>query len=166
MHVVGFVPLSHDFVIFTFSLFHLCNLLHYLQHPVYTKQQTCQYEISRRQHQMTETPDTTLTDDHSELFTIKPANQWREEAAATPAPAYLFDEFWLEGEIALLFGRSGKTTLAVQIAESIASGNAVGPLRMTAKAQKVIFLDLNLTAKQFATRYIADPERRWLRIFA
>ncbi len=105
---------------------------------------------------MTETQETTLTDDHSELFTIKPANQWREEAAGTPAPAYLFDEFWLEGEVALLFGRTGKTTLAVQIADSIATGNAVGPLRMTAKAQKVIFLDLNLTAKQFATRYTAD----------
>lgn len=68
---------------------------------------------------------------------------------------FLFDEFWREGEVALMFGgeSSGKSTLATQIADSIAKGRSIGDLRMTAKRQKVLFVDLNMSERQFAARY-------------
>lgn len=69
---------------------------------------------------------------------------------------YLFDEFWREGELALLFGESGKTTLAVQIAEAISRGKPLSGEKMTAAAQTVLYLDLQMTADQFRARYIAE----------
>jgi RecA-family ATPase len=71
----------------------------------------------------------------------------------------LFGEFWLEGELSILFADTGKgkSILAVQIAESITRGTPIGPLRMTANPQKVLYFDFELTEKQFEMRYAADP---------
>ncbi len=46
------------------------------------------------------------------------------------APGMLFGEFWLEGELSLMFGEAGagKSVLAVQIAQAIASGEAFAPV--------------------------------------
>src|SRR2546430_14470578 len=50
-------------------------------------------------------------------------------------PRMLFDEFWREGELAVLFGDTGvgKSVLAMQIGDAIARGTCVGPLRVTAE---------------------------------
>ena len=94
------------------------------------------------------------------LIDIKRSNGWVEEAKAQPVPKSLFGEFWQEGELAILFADTGrgKSALAVQIAESIARGKAIAPLEMTAKAQKVLYLDCELTRKQFEMRYAAEPK--------
>lgn len=99
------------------------------------------------------------TADHSARFAIKPVRAWKENAGGRQQPVYLYDEFWLEGEMALLFGASGKTTLAVQIAESIARGRVIQTAMMTAEAQPVLYLDLCLSEKQFGLRYTADIEK-------
>jgi RecA-family ATPase len=55
------------------------------------------------------------------------------------APAsHIFDEFWRDGELALLFGASGvgKSIFAVQLAEAIARGTKIGNFRMSATRQK------------------------------
>ncbi|HQX55614.1 MAG TPA: AAA family ATPase [Pyrinomonadaceae bacterium] len=98
------------------------------------------------------------TTEHSGVFVIKNANVWKDDPAARPKPVQLFEDFWFEGEMALLFGVSGKTTLAVQIAESIASGRIIETAVMTAEAQPVLYLDLCLSEKQFGLRYTADLE--------
>ena len=68
----------------------------------------------------------------------------------------LFGPFWYEGEIGFLFSDTGagKTTLAVQIAQSIASGTHIdNQILMTAKPQKVLFCDFELSEKQFELRF-------------
>ena len=88
-------------------------------------------------------------------------------------PEALFDVCWREGELALLFGEpgSGKSVLAVQIAESLARGE---PLMQNAqrssmqnaectmhnlrskrqkKRMKTLYIDLVLSEKQFRERY-------------
>ncbi len=91
-------------------------------------------------------------------------------------PEMLCGELWREGEMAILFGDQGvgKSLLAVQIGEAIASGTPTTlsaetaatpppaggepgnwPFEMLAGPRKVLFLDLQHTDRQFATRYSA-----------
>ena len=96
----------------------------------------------------------------------EPASPFRvlngEELAKTPTrikePGQLFGNFWREGEVAILFGESGtgKSILAVQIAESIARG-------LNGKsAQAVLYFDFKSTLAQFLERYSVErrPGRR------
>src|SRR6476619_4312838 len=82
-------------------------------------------------------------------FVVRRAKEWRAEAKERPAPRMLFGEFWLEGELAIMFADTGqgKSILAVQIAESLAAGRSIEPLRCTAAAQKVLYFDFELTDK-------------------
>jgi archaellum biogenesis ATPase FlaH len=95
-------------------------------------------------------------------------------------PKQLFGSLWREGEVAILFGETatGKSILATQIAESIARGiNVTRPPKAplltkegwqsrpesgltgwfspeeTAKAQPVLYFDLERTLAQFQERY-------------
>src|SRR5690348_4026606 len=81
--------------------------------------------------------------------------------AAKP-PEALFDAFWRAGELALLFGEpdSGKSVLAVQIADSIARGKPAEVVsgrwsvaNKSKKKKKVLYIDLVLSEKQFKERY-------------
>lgn len=67
----------------------------------------------------------------------------------------LFGGLWFESELCILFADTnlGKSILAVQIAETIASGLRLFPFDNTAKKQKVVFFDFELSEKQFETRY-------------
>ena len=95
-----------------------------------------------------------------EIFKLKNVNNWIEEAKERPVPKMLFGEFWLEGELCILFADTGKgkSILAVQIAESIAKGVAIEPMQLTAQAQTVIYFDFELSSKQFEMRYAAEPD--------
>ena len=44
----------------------------------------------------------TLPDDE-ELFTVQSANKWMEDANKRPVPKMLFDKFWFENELCILF---------------------------------------------------------------
>lgn len=70
-------------------------------------------------------------------------------------PGMLFGEFWREGELALLFGAAGtgKSVLAMQIADSIARGRGIGAFKMEAKRQKVLYVALALSDTQIQMRY-------------
>ena len=65
------------------------------------------------------------------------ANECITDVKQFRPPEALFDEFWREGEIALLFGAAGvgKSVLAVQIAEAVARGSGIGKFAMTARRQ-------------------------------
>lgn len=73
-------------------------------------------------------------------------------------PMQLLGEFWLEGEIAFLFGEAGvgKSVLAMQIAESLARSRPVEPLELTAGPRKVLYVDLEISPKQLQMRYSDD----------
>ena len=71
-------------------------------------------------------------------------------------PESLFDAFWLEGELAMLFGEpgAGKSLLAVQIADALSRGqNLLQPELPLKKRRKILDIDLVLTEKQFRKRY-------------
>lgn len=86
---------------------------------------------------------------------VRPANQWVEESRKLPLPKMLFDSFWFEGELCILFASSnqGKTILAVQISDSISKGKPVPGFRLETNAQCVLYFDFEMSAKQFETRY-------------
>lgn len=94
------------------------------------------------------------------LFKIKKANEWIDLAKATPTPKMLFSEFWHEGEICILFASSnlGKSILAVQIANSISSGEAIVGFKLEAEKQPVLYFDFELSEKQFEIRYSEKDE--------
>jgi hypothetical protein len=88
-------------------------------------------------------------------FDTMPAKRWLTESAARPMPRRLFGPFWLEGEISILFADTGKgkSVLAVQIAESLASGVALAPFELDTPGQKVLYFDFELSEKMFEARY-------------
>ncbi len=75
----------------------------------------------------------------------------------------LFDEFWREGELALVFGApgTGKSVLAVQIADALARGTPLDGFRMPAGRRKVLYVDLVLQDAQFQARYSYFPPNSW-----
>ena len=77
------------------------------------------------------------------VMSIKAANRTVLEASLLPTPRALWDSFWYEGELSCLFADSnvGKSILAVQIADRIA------------RTDNVLYLDFELSDKQFQLRY-------------
>ncbi len=98
-----------------------------------------------------------------DLFKIRSANQWLEEASTQQIPKMLFGKFWYEGELCILFADSnlGKSILAVQIANSINSGVAIEPFEFEAERQQVLYYDFELNSKQFEARYSLDFTERY-----
>lgn len=89
------------------------------------------------------------------MLTIKRSYEWIEEAMHLPQPTMLFDEFWIEHEICILFAdtNAGKSILAVQIANSISRGQCVPGFRLETPAQPVMYFDFELSCKQYELRY-------------
>jgi len=98
------------------------------------------------------------TDELDSLFESKPANEWLRTARSVPIPRSLFGEFWMERELAVLFGDTGmgKSVLATQIGESISRGRAMAPMRKASEPQPVVYIDFEMNAKQFEMRYSED----------
>ncbi len=80
---------------------------------------------------------------HAGLLSIKAANEWIQESMKTPDPKMYFNNLIVQYENTVIFASSnvGKSILATQIAESIA------------KTEKVLYVDLELSSKQFQMRY-------------
>lgn len=81
------------------------------------------------------------------MLRIKTANQAILDAATRPNPKDLYHSLWYEGEVCCLFADSnlGKSIFAVQMADEIA------------RDQKVLYVDCELSDKQFQLRY-NNPE--------
>lgn len=77
------------------------------------------------------------------LFRVRTANKSLMDAKSQPIPRNLYQSLIFEGEITFLFADTGigKTILAVQIANEIS------------KTDPVLYIDLELSDKQFETRY-------------
>ncbi|WP_081990243.1 AAA family ATPase [Psychroserpens sp. Hel_I_66] len=91
----------------------------------------------------------------SKCFVVKTANEWIDIAKKRPIPKMLFGVFWFEGEICILFADTnvGKSILGMQISESISKGLPITGFELEARSQKVIYLDFELSDKQFEKRY-------------
>ena len=99
------------------------------------------------------------SDDSEDLFEMMTPSEWLGQDEFVP-PGMLLGELWHEGELAVMYGdtSSGKSLLAVQLAEAIARGRAIKPFEITTEAQKVLLLDLGRSREQFARRYTAEPD--------
>jgi 5S rRNA maturation endonuclease (ribonuclease M5)/KaiC/GvpD/RAD55 family RecA-like ATPase len=95
-----------------------------------------------------------LIEEHDFLIG-KSANDWMKEASRRPIPKMLFSELWHETEFCIFFSTSGngKSALAVQIGNSIASGIPIPGFKMEATSQTVLYFDFELSDKQFEQRY-------------
>lgn len=92
------------------------------------------------------------------IFKTMSTNSWIDLAKNTAIPKKLFGELWFEKEFCILFSDTnlGKSILSVQIANSISKGISTANLVNECEAQKVLYLDFELTAKQFENRYSED----------
>jgi len=89
------------------------------------------------------------------LFTVHSANHWMELNKNTPAPSMLFGELWHMGELCILFAdtNAGKSVLAVQIGNALAGRWQMEPFGMEAPQCNVVYIDFELSGKQFQARY-------------
>lgn len=80
------------------------------------------------------------------------------------SPREMFDSFWREGELALMFGAAGvgKSLLAVQVADALAGPSPIEGFRMSRSRYKVLYVDLRHSDRQFAERYSYWVEHRKL----
>lgn len=107
------------------------------------------------------------TCDERDLFIEVPAGE------GLPVPRELFGSMWYEGELAVLLGApgTGKSLLAVQIADALARGKppggdatvrkrakarANGFDRTTTRSAPVLYFDLVLDQRQWTMRYSPD----------
>lgn len=92
---------------------------------------------------------------NSDFLVSKSANAWITESMLTPRPRMLFGGLWHENELCILFAdtNTGKSILAVQICDSITKGIPLLNLPLEVEAQTVLYLDFELSAKQFELRY-------------
>jgi KaiC/GvpD/RAD55 family RecA-like ATPase len=102
----------------------------------------------------------TTTKIESDFRPTKPNDCVPDPANYRP-PEKLFDEFWREGELSLLFGPSGtgKTVLAVQIAEALARGRGIEGFAISEKRRRVLYVDLVHTGEQFHARRLGENGR-------
>jgi len=89
------------------------------------------------------------------LLKVETANEAIRRAASLPVPKMLFSECWFQHELCFLFADTGlgKSILAVQIADSITTGKPIPGFRMEADPQPILYLDFELSDKQFQNRY-------------
>ena len=82
----------------------------------------------------------------SGMFLVKTANQTVEDARKRPDPLSLWYGIWYESEVCCLFADSnlGKSILAVQMADEIA------------RTHRVLYIDCELSDKQFQLRYTSE----------
>ena len=77
------------------------------------------------------------------LLSVQPANDWIVDSLNSPDPKTFFHNLIVQYENTVIFAASnvGKSILAIQIAEHIA------------RTEKILYIDLELSSKQFQMRY-------------
>ena len=95
---------------------------------------------------------------YGNLFSARPINSYLKAAAEESPQRPLFGPFWQENELAIYFADTGigKSILAVQIAESIASGISIPPFESAGGPRRVLLFDFEMDERQIATRYSSE----------
>lgn len=119
------------------------------------------YEVRKLSEQLSER---IANKDAEDCLIVKSANAWIDLAKKRPIPNRLFDSFWFEGELCILFADTnvGKSILAIQIANSISRGEPIYRFSYEGLPQKVLYVDCELSDKQFENRYSENYENHYL----
>jgi len=98
------------------------------------------------------------------LLIVQSANECIQKAKSQPIPLKLCGNLWFEGEVAILFADTnvGKSIYAVQVADNISRGKNEGVFHTETQPQKVLYLDFELSIKQFEKRYSVEWEKHYL----
>jgi len=97
--------------------------------------------------------------DKDKLLQTKKAADWMKQEAGKPLPKQLFGSFWTEHELCIMFADTnlGKSILAVQIADSLTKCYSIEPFcNMLDVGPRVLYLDFELSSKQFESRYRSE----------
>lgn len=100
------------------------------------------------------------------MLTVKTGDDWLEQERYKQPPRRLFGHFWYEHELCILFADTnmGKSILAVQLGNSLAKAKPIGTFELDMEQpQKVLYIDFELTAKQFEQRYTDTANRTYHR---
>lgn len=94
---------------------------------------------------------------------VRDMDGWFTLARDKPNPNTLFDKLWFEGELSILFAETnvGKSILGVQIADSITKGIPIPDLEPVKSASSVLFLDFEMSDKQWEARYSNNYENHY-----
>ncbi|HZY39672.1 MAG TPA: AAA family ATPase [Mucilaginibacter sp.] len=95
------------------------------------------------------------------LLNTKTANDWMKQEFGKPAARPLFGSLWFENELCILFADTnmGKSVLAVQIGDCLTKCYSFEPFyNQVDEALKVLYIDFELSAKQFEARYVKNPQ--------
>ncbi|HYG14615.1 MAG TPA: AAA family ATPase [Bacteroidia bacterium] len=78
-----------------------------------------------------------------------------DKGVDAPKPAMLFSNFWRQDELAVFFGnqQSGKSAVAVQIAEALSTGKAIEGFKLESAPQKVLYFDFDKSGYHFNQLY-------------
>jgi len=93
---------------------------------------------------------------HRRLLLVKEAGRWMFHDTPHLELRQLFGNFWLEGELCILFADTnlGKSILAVQIADSLTRNISIAPFTNNfIPDPKVLYIDCELSTRQFIDRY-------------
>lgn len=103
-------------------------------------------------------------DQNSSILKTMSTNCWIDYSRKKPIPRQLFGELWFEKEFCILFSDTnlGKSILAVQISNSISKGISTANLVNQCEPQKVLYLDFELSAKQFENRYSENYQNHYV----
>lgn len=98
------------------------------------------------------------------LLQIRTANACIEDAKNLAVPQRLCGNLWFEGEVAILFADTnvGKSICAVQVADNVSNGVNKDVFGSEASQQVVLYLDFELSDKQFEARYSVDWKKHYL----
>lgn len=118
--------------------------------PVSRKTPTEKVSAPQYAVQVRQSPET-----YNSPFIIKTANQWSKETAEKPIPKMILGELWFENEICILFANTnvGKSSLAVQIADSITKGQMIEPFQLEIDKKRVLYFDFENSVQCFTKRY-------------
>ena len=104
------------------------------------------------------------SDEKVGLLQIRTANACINDARNLAIPKRLCGNLWFEGEVCILFADTnvGKSICAVQVADNVSRGENKDVFGSEASQQVVLYLDFELSDKQFQSRYSVEWKQDYL----
>ncbi|NCD67961.1 AAA family ATPase [Mucilaginibacter agri] len=95
-----------------------------------------------------------------DLFEVRRASEWMSTGDKPERPKMLFDSFWFENELCILFADTnvGKSVLAVQLGHSLSIGQPIGNYKLELPPCPVVYFDFEQSAQQFESRYTSGNQ--------